>query len=92
MRVGAARADGGGLRLTVADTGDGIDPAHLPHVFERFYRVDTARDRQRGGSGIGLAIAKALVEAHGGTISADSDGAGRGATFVVVLPERGPAA
>ncbi|MFI6428438.1 sensor histidine kinase [Promicromonospora sp. NPDC050880] len=92
VRVGAARADDGGLRLTVADTGDGIDAAHLPHVFERFYRVDTARDWRLGGSGIGLAIAKALVEAHGGTISADSDGAGRGATFAVGLPERGPTA
>ncbi|WP_454860038.1 sensor histidine kinase [Promicromonospora soli] len=89
VRVGAARADRGGLRLTVTDTGDGIDAAHLPHVFERFYRVDTARDRRQGGSGIGLAIAKALVEAHGGTISAHSDGAGRGATFAVVLAARG---
>ena len=92
VRLGAGAADRGALRLTVSDTGDGIDAAHLPHVFERFYRVDTARDRQRGGSGIGLAIAKALVETHGGTISAHSGGAGRGATFVVVLPGRGPAA
>ena len=92
VRLSAGPADRGGLRLTVADTGDGIDSAHLPHVFERFYRVDTARDREHGGSGIGLAIAKALVEAHGGTISAHSGGAGRGATFVVVLPDGGPAA
>ncbi|WP_454850059.1 HAMP domain-containing sensor histidine kinase [Promicromonospora soli] len=93
VRLGAGPADGGPLRLTVADTGVGIDAAHLPHVFERFYRVDTARDRLQGGSGIGLAIAKALVEAHGGTISAHSAGAGRGATFVVLLPgtpDRGP--
>lgn len=82
----ARAADRGGLRLTVEDTGEGIAAAHLPHVFERFYRADTARDRDHGGSGIGLAIAKALVEAHGGTVSAASDGPGRGATFVVLLP------
>jgi signal transduction histidine kinase len=55
-------------------------------VFERFYRVDTARDRHHGGSGIGLAITKALVVAHGGTVAAHSPGLGRGARFVVDLP------
>lgn len=75
-----------GLRLRVDDTGEGITADDLPHVFERFYRVDTARDRAHGGSGIGLAIAKALVEAHGGTIAAHSDGLGRGARFVIDLP------
>ncbi len=75
-----------GVRLGITDSGDGIDPAHLPHVFERFYRVDAARDRGHGGSGIGLAIARALVEAHGGIVSVHSDGVGRGATFTVDLP------
>ncbi|WP_298458306.1 ATP-binding protein [uncultured Cellulomonas sp.] len=72
------------VALSVADTGEGIAPEHLPHVFERFYRADTARDRASGGSGIGLAICKALTEAHGGTITATSTAAG--ATFVATLP------
>ena len=76
----------GGVALSVADTGDGIPAEHLAHVFERFYRVDTARDRAHGGSGIGLAIAKALVEAHGGQLTATSPGTGQGSTFQAVLP------
>lgn len=82
----SAAAAGDGVRLAVADTGEGIPAEHLSHVFERFYRVDRARDRAHGGSGIGLAIAKAIVEAHRGTIAADSPGKGCGATFTVVLP------
>lgn len=78
----------GGAALSVADTGEGIPAEHLPHVFERFYRVDTARDRAHGGSGIGLAIAKALVEAHGGQLSVTSPGTGRGSTFWILLPRR----
>jgi signal transduction histidine kinase len=74
------------VELSVADTGEGIPAAHLPHLFERFYRVDTARDRTHGGSGIGLAIAKALVEAHDGQLSATSPGAGQGSTFRILLP------
>nr|WP_050792724.1 HAMP domain-containing sensor histidine kinase [Gordonia neofelifaecis] len=74
------------LLIAVTDTGDGIEADHLPHVFDRFYRADTARDRDRGGSGIGLTIARALVEEHGGTLSARSDGPGRGAVFTVRLP------
>ena len=76
----------GGVALSVADTGEGIPADHLPHVFERFYRVDTARDRTHGGSGIGLAIAKALVEAHGGHLTVSSLGTGQGSTFRAVLP------
>jgi signal transduction histidine kinase len=75
-----------GAEIAVADTGAGIAPEHLAHVFERFYRVDTARDRAHGGSGIGLAISQALVQAHGGRVSVDSPGAGKGATFTVWLP------
>lgn len=74
------------VELKVGDTGEGIDPAHLPHVFERFYRADAARARSRGGSGIGLTISRALVEAHGGRLSASSGGLGAGATFTVRLP------
>lgn len=82
----AAERSATGVRLRVDDTGEGIAPEHLPHVFERFYRVDTARDRSRGGSGIGLAIARALTEAHGGSVGAHSDGLGRGARFWIDLP------
>ena len=74
------------VEYAVVDTGEGIEAQHLPHLFDRFYRVDTARDRLHGGSGIGLAIARALVEAHGGGISAASPGPGRGAMFTVRLP------
>jgi signal transduction histidine kinase len=78
--------DEGRVRLSVADTGDGIEEDQLGPIFERFYRVDTARDRDRGGSGIGLAIVRAIVVAHGGTVVARSAGAGRGATFDIDLP------
>jgi signal transduction histidine kinase len=64
--------DGGWAILSVADTGEGIPAADLPHVFERFYRADRSRSRERGGSGLGLSIAKALVEAHGGHIWLES--------------------
>jgi two-component system sensor histidine kinase BaeS len=82
----AAAAERGEVAITVTDNGDGILTEHLPHVFERFYRVDAARDRQHGGAGIGLAIAKALVEAHDGRITATSDGPGTGTTFTIVVP------
>ena len=76
------------LTIEVSDTGDGIAAEHLPHLFERFYRVDAARDRTHGGAGIGLAIAKALADAHGGRITAASDGPGTGTTFTITLPLR----
>jgi signal transduction histidine kinase len=78
------RADG--VRLSVTDTGEGIAAEHLPHLFERFYRADAARDRAHGGSGIGLAIVKALVEAHGGQVAVTSRGPGQGTTFTLDLP------
>jgi len=76
------------LRLTVADTGKGIDASFLPHVFERF-RQETGG--AQGGLGLGLAIVKHLVELHGGTVVAESEGAGRGATFTVTFPLRSEA-
>jgi signal transduction histidine kinase len=72
--------------LTVSDTGQGIAPEHLPHLFERFYRADKARPRADGGSGLGLSIVQYIADAHGGAISATSEGIGRGSTFHVELP------
>jgi signal transduction histidine kinase len=74
------------VRVTVRDTGEGIAAEDLPRVFDRFFRVDTARDRAHGGSGIGLSIARAIANAHGGTLVAASDGRGTGATFSLTLP------
>lgn len=83
-----ARPAAGSVELAVADTGEGIASEHLPHVFERFYRADASRARSAGGSGIGLAIARALVEAHGGDLRVESEGPGRGARFVLTLRTR----
>lgn len=77
---------GGDAVIAVVDTGDGIPPTQLPHLFERFYRGDTARDRDRAGSGIGLTITKAIVDAHRGHITAASDGPGHGARLTITLP------
>ncbi|MDQ2995801.1 MAG: ATP-binding protein, partial [Chloroflexota bacterium] len=85
VRVSAEHSDGA-VAFHVADSGIGITPEHLPQLFERFYRVDKARSRALGGSGIGLTIAKALVQAHDGQIWAESPGAGQGATFSFSLP------
>ncbi|WP_395749571.1 sensor histidine kinase [Prosthecobacter sp.] len=74
------------IEIEVIDTGGGISAEHLPHLFERFYRVDKARSRAHGGSGLGLSIVKALVEAHGGGVSVRSE-VGKGSVFVVRLPE-----
>lgn len=72
--------------LSVTDDGDGLAASEVPHVFERFYRADSARDRTRGGSGIGLAVVKALTEAHGGHVGVTSRGPGEGSTFTAVFP------
>jgi len=82
-----ARKDPDEVVITVTDDGDGIPANQLPHVFERFYRGDTARSRDSSGSGIGLTISKAIVDAHGGTIMVFSDGPGQGSAFEVIVPE-----
>jgi signal transduction histidine kinase len=78
------------LVFSVADTGPGIEPEHLPHIFERFYRAEQSRSRDRGGSGLGLAIARAIIEAHGGRIWAYSE-FGEGTTITFELPGYTPA-
>jgi histidine kinase len=75
------------VRVYITDTGIGIGSEHVPLVFDRFYRVDKSRSREHGGgSGIGLTVTKSLVEAHGGTIRAESAGEGQGSTFSFTLP------
>ncbi len=81
----SAHRQGGHAVLSVADDGAGIPADALPHIFERFYRVDASRSEGGSGSGLGLPIARSLVEAHGGTITAESE-AGRGSTITVRLP------
>lgn len=79
-------ADPRGATLSVVDTGEGFDPADAERIFERFYRADTSRTRTTAGSGVGLTIARAVVQAHQGTLTATSGGAGTGATFQIRLP------
>ncbi len=74
------------VKFSIRDTGIGIPAEHLPHIFDRFYRVEKSRSRARGGSGIGLTIAKHLVEAQGGKIWAKSAGEGQGSEFIIILP------
>ena len=88
IRVGT-RSENGRAILTVSDTGPGIATEDLPHLFERFYRADKSRGRAQGRSGLGLAIAKAIVDSHGGTIDVSSP-PGQGATFTVRLPAHQP--
>jgi len=84
ITVSAARC-GDWVELSVADSGEGIPAQDLPNIFERFYRVDKSRARSTGGSGLGLTIAKRLVEAHGGRIEVQSK-LGKGSRFSFTLP------
>jgi len=82
----AERREGGEVLLVVSDTGMGIEPEFLPHVFDRFRQQDPGSTRKHGGLGLGLSIVRNLVELHGGSIQAISEGAGLGATFVIHVP------
>ena len=84
-RHDGAAGTGDYVLISVEDTGVGIPPEELPHIFERFYRSQNSLAAEAGGAGLGLSITKALVEAHGGQISAESE-VGKGSTFTVTLP------
>jgi heavy metal sensor kinase len=87
VAVGWASGDGT-TRLWVRDTGLGIAPEHVGRIFDRFYRIDTARNRAEGGAGLGLSISRWIAEAHGGSLAVEST-PGAGSTFTVTLPARG---
>jgi signal transduction histidine kinase len=80
------------VHIAVADTGIGIPLEHQPFIFQRFWQADTTVSREHGGLGIGLALARHLIEMHGGTIAVESAGRGHGAVFTVQLPHAGVAA
>jgi len=84
-----AAADRGAVRVSVSDTGIGIEAKHLPYVFQRFWQADNGTSREYGGLGLGLALARHIVEMHGGTIDVTSEGRGHGSTFRVALPRSG---
>jgi PAS domain S-box-containing protein len=88
----ATRRSGANLEISVTDTGIGIAPDFLPYLFERFRQGDSSTTRRFGGLGLGLSIVKSLVEMHGGSVSASSEGEGHGTTIIVRLPLRSPAA
>jgi hypothetical protein len=85
VQVGARRTSSH-IQFTVTDTGEGIDPDFLPHVFEAFRQAENPNTRIHGGLGLGLSIVRYIAEAHGGTVAAESAGRGKGATFTVTLP------
>ena len=80
-----ARVEDGEVIVSVSDSGPGIPPEHLPYLFDRFYRVETARSRNTGGVGLGLAIAYEIAQWHGGRLEASSE-VGHGTIFTVHLP------
>lgn len=80
-----SRRVGDHARITVTDNGEGMTPEQLEHAFERFYRGDQARNRDQGGTGIGLTISKAIIDAHDGFITATSPGAGMGTEITIAL-------
>lgn len=86
VTISARRQGAGTVLIDVTDNGEGLTSDQLGHIFERFYRGDAARNRDHGGSGIGLTISRALVEAHGGTLTASSAGSGLGTTLTIRLP------
>jgi CheY-like chemotaxis protein/anti-sigma regulatory factor (Ser/Thr protein kinase) len=88
----SARRSASHLQISVTDSGEGIDSQFLPHIFEPFRQAESPQTRVHGGLGLGLSIVRYIVEAHGGTISAESEGRGKGATFTVTLPLRAIAA
>jgi signal transduction histidine kinase len=85
IRVTTSR-DGDRARATVTDSGAGISPEFLPYVFDRFRQEDAAATREHAGLGIGLSIVRHVIELHGGTVTAHSEGEGRGASFAIELP------
>jgi hypothetical protein len=85
IRVTVAR-EPNHVRIDVSNNGGGIEPGFLPFIFDRFRQADSSTTRSHGGLGLGLAIVRHLVESHGGTVAATSDGPGRGARFTVRLP------
>jgi two-component system phosphate regulon sensor histidine kinase PhoR len=82
-----ARLKGGEAEVCIRDNGSGIPPADLPHLFERFYRVDKGRSREKGGTGLGLSIVKHIVQLHGGRVWAESE-PGKGAAFYFTVPQQ----
>jgi PAS domain S-box-containing protein len=84
----SARRTASNVQITVTDSGEGIDPGFLPHIFEPFRQAESPQTRVHGGLGLGLSIVRYIAEAHGGTVSAESEGRGKGSTFTITLPVR----
>jgi CheY-like chemotaxis protein/anti-sigma regulatory factor (Ser/Thr protein kinase) len=84
----SARRTASHVQVSVTDSGEGIDPQFLPHIFEPFRQAESPQTRVHGGLGLGLSIVRYIAEAHGGTVSAESEGRGKGSTFTVTLPVR----